>query len=327
MRTTILAAMAAAAVAIPVRAIDFISLGALPGDASSWIGGMSSDGTVVVGTSSRADGLTRGFRWSSATGIQDIGLGSTVTGASGGVNDVSADGAVLACWMSVGGGVRAVRWTEAGGIGVLGVLTDYEPYQGFPHNYSQSTCMSASGELIGGMSWYSGAGAAKPFMWSLSAGAMSSPNVSLNSSTNYQAHVLCDMSSSGAVLVGYNSYVGAFRATPDGTILLARPDGSTGFGASPAQAYGVSADGGTVVGFGEIDAVYGEAFRWTQETKMVSLGISPAKYGRWLSLRTLMARRLWAVAVVGRFSGPMFPEWSTCSPMRRSLAANSRAGR
>lgn len=262
MRNTVIAALLASSVAKLSCAGELLDLGVLPGAASMQAKGLSADGQVVIGDAFAVDGASQAFRWTRATGL----LSLTAAGqGSSNAYACSADGSVI-----VGqGGNRAFRWTAAGGSQTLGVLTDYESYQGFPHNVSTSTCVSASGSLVAGLSYYSGAGAAKPFVWSVSSGQMASPNVSLNGSTSSETHTVYDMSADGSVLVGFNNYLGAFRATAGGTQLLVRPNGEPGWG-SVSQALAVSDDGSVVVGFSGA-----RAFRWTSSMKMIELGHLP----------------------------------------------------
>ncbi len=85
--------------------------------------GVSADGAVVVGYTYNASYQWRAFRWTPATGMQDLGtLGGYMSEAFG----VSADGAVV-----VGGAntdeiyiypLHAFRWTQATGMQYLGTL-------------------------------------------------------------------------------------------------------------------------------------------------------------------------------------------------------------
>ena len=62
------------------------------GGGSSVASAVSADGSVVVGEARNASGLLRAFRWTQATGMQDLGtLGGDQSEAFG----VSADGSVV----------------------------------------------------------------------------------------------------------------------------------------------------------------------------------------------------------------------------------------
>jgi probable HAF family extracellular repeat protein len=112
---------------MPVRAASFQGLGDLPGGPfSSGAGGVSADGSVVVGGSSVGEGIpfvcdeTDAFRWTEATGMERLGPLDDSTRWSG--SAVSADGST-----AVGtGGPDSVcthwttfRWREDSGFEVL----------------------------------------------------------------------------------------------------------------------------------------------------------------------------------------------------------------
>jgi uncharacterized membrane protein len=82
-----------------------VSLGFVPGHASSKAHGVSADGSVVVGRSGEA------FRWTAVGGM--VSLGPLTRG---GVADVSADGSTV-----VGDRARDVyRWMAETGAVILG---------------------------------------------------------------------------------------------------------------------------------------------------------------------------------------------------------------
>jgi hypothetical protein len=142
-------------------------LGTLGGEGGS-AADASFDGTWVVGTSDAdpdttdcGSPCTKGFRWSTATGMEELPMGSArevsddgsvVVGAGrrwkdgevtilGGeevvhvVHGVSGDGVFVVGWFAPDGDRRAFRWSEAGGSENLGTLKDAE--QGF-HNGESS---------------------------------------------------------------------------------------------------------------------------------------------------------------------------------------------
>jgi probable HAF family extracellular repeat protein len=82
--------------------------------------GVSPDGSVITGWSTTSSGFLHAFRWTSATGLQDLGV---TTGTESIGEDASANGAVVVgqardkndFW-------RAFNWTAAGGIRDLGTL-------------------------------------------------------------------------------------------------------------------------------------------------------------------------------------------------------------
>ncbi|GIV12363.1 MAG: hypothetical protein KatS3mg021_0645 [Fimbriimonadales bacterium] len=80
------------------------------GGGSSVASAVSADGSVVVGEARNASGLLRAFRWTQATGMQDLGTlpGGNTSEALG----VSADGSVVVGEAyNASGYARAFRWT------------------------------------------------------------------------------------------------------------------------------------------------------------------------------------------------------------------------
>src|SRR5262245_24605301 len=56
----------------PTSAASFQPLGLLPGTIQSFGEGVSSDGSVVVGFATAANGVDHAFRWTAATGLQEL---------------------------------------------------------------------------------------------------------------------------------------------------------------------------------------------------------------------------------------------------------------
>jgi probable HAF family extracellular repeat protein len=114
-------------------------LGALDGG-SSRAEGVSADGRVVVGEAYSAAGWWRAFRWTEATGLQDIGTLPGFVGSS--AYGVSADGAVVVGYaLSRTGQLRAFRWTASDGMQDLGTLGGV---------YSWAYAVSADGTIVVG---------------------------------------------------------------------------------------------------------------------------------------------------------------------------------
>lgn len=87
--------------------LGIVGLGALPRATQSIATDVSADGSVVVGTSGG-----RAFRWSAASGMQELPFSKA--------NSVSADGSVVVG--EVGGGSGAIVWTMSGARSLESVL-------------------------------------------------------------------------------------------------------------------------------------------------------------------------------------------------------------
>lgn len=131
-----------------------VSIGDLPGgNVSSVAYGVSSNGSVIVGSSSSTLSFSGNpfyhepFRWTAANGIQGLGYLSNYPSSYGGAADVSADGSVVV-GMSVdaNGNERPFRWTQSGGMVNLGTLMN------FNSNQNQATGVSGDGSVVVGMS-------------------------------------------------------------------------------------------------------------------------------------------------------------------------------
>jgi uncharacterized membrane protein len=91
------------------------SLGTLPGSNSSVPSAMSSDGAVVVGyCTDSGGGPLKAFRWSAATGMED--LGAPIGSADGAVaGSLTADGGTVVGYAFAGTQNLATIWTRAQG--------------------------------------------------------------------------------------------------------------------------------------------------------------------------------------------------------------------
>ncbi|MBA3483694.1 MAG: PEP-CTERM sorting domain-containing protein [Pirellulales bacterium] len=240
-------------------AASLTPLGDLPGgDFRSVATGVSADGSTVVGFSGLGAGQ-EAFRWTSAGGI--VGLGDLPGGifeslASG----VSADGSVVVGYGTTVSGREAFLWTSDGGMVGLGDLPGGALF-------SEAYRVSADGSVVVGRG--SSASGFQAFRWT-SGGGM----VGLGFPEAW------DVTGDGSVVVGGGSLGGivpqAVRWTSDG--------GAVGLGVLPdggvdSAAFGVSADGSVVVGWGRSQSggfrLNLEAFRWTSDSGMIGLGDLP----------------------------------------------------
>lgn len=202
--------------------------------------GLTPDGSVIVGG-------PNAYRWTGDT----VGVPLPLNAAKG----ISADGSVIVGDTSEASGIRyAVRWTQATGTVSLGKLlaTDVQ---------SIATEVSADGSVIvGGSGSFTARGA---FRWTEASGMVGLgdlPGGSVDS-------LAFDISADGSVIVGVSD-----SGIPDSFVWTAASGmlnlrdvlaagGATGFeNWTSLQAYGISGDGSTVVGYGRNPNGRDEAF-------------------------------------------------------------------
>ncbi len=259
----------------------FTPLGDLPGGqvfSDAW--SVSADGSTVVGSSIISGhilfGCTYGaFRWTAATGIQDIyslgGIGTACRAFA-----VNADGSVVVGVADYGvlspTQIVAFLWREGLGTTEIGDLP------GGPSGSERAAArgVSADGAIIAGQG--ESEFGAEPFRYTVATatflGLGDLPGGAFGGS-GY------GISADGLTIVG-SSITGdgtqAFRWTKgEGMVALGHlgvPKGITPF----SEAYGASADGSVIVGLSRSMASSNsgwEAFRWTQTGGMVGLGDLP----------------------------------------------------
>jgi len=172
------------------------------GGTNSWAAGVSSDGTVVVGTGYiTGNAAYHTFRWTAGTGMVDLGtLGGTSSYASG----VSADGAVVVGGSFIIGDVatHAFRWTG-------GVMSDLGTLGG---RDSDAWGASADGGVVVGQSGITGNVATHAFRWTQAGGMQD---------------VAAWLAGAGVTLPAGWTLTRANSVTDDGTVLV-------GFGDNPA---------------------------------------------------------------------------------------------
>lgn len=231
-------------------------LGALAPERTSLGLSLSADGLVVVGQSGSISG-DRAFRWTSSGGM--VGLGTLSPGdVSSIANGTNADGSVVVGF-SFGFPsltLRAFRWTSAAGMQDLGVLP------GFVN--AEATCVSADGVVVAGTCSNTPGVTGPAFIWTAGGGMVELESLTPSApSTRPMA-----MTADGSTIVGTSSSGfgnRAFRWTPGlGTQSLGTLPGDTS-----SEAFGVSADGRTVVG--RSSGVGNSAFLWNLTLGMVDL--------------------------------------------------------
>lgn len=213
---------------------------------------ISTRGDIIVG-GSVSDNGPEAIRWTAETGM--VPLGDLPGGAFGSAAlAISADGLVIAGAGKSEQGDEAMRWSEQSGMVGLGDL----PGGRFG---SVARAVSADGSVIIGTSF--DASGQRAFIWTQQAGMVPLDDI---------AHVsqkAWGISWTGDVVVGQmeprDGPVGAFYWTPtDGTRYLA--DVLTEHGVTVPEgwrledAYGVSADGRTIVGWASEQGLGGEGF-------------------------------------------------------------------
>jgi probable HAF family extracellular repeat protein len=227
----------------------------------SQVGYVSSDGTVVAGTSSSAAG-TEAFRWTEADGMQSLGdlpggHWYTLSVATG----ISGDGSTIIGYSESDDGMQAFRWTAADGMQGLGDLPGYT-------FFSMATGVSADGSVVVGYSMSDSGEEA--FRWTATDGMQG-----LGALPGGLQSRAVAVSADGSVIIGYGSSTSgtqAFRWTASG--------GMEGLGDLPggqffSQPTAVSANGSVIVGYSYSTVVYPEAFRWTASGGMQGLGDLP----------------------------------------------------
>lgn len=133
------------------------NIGAMGGK-SAWVGGVSADGLVVIGTITINENESHAFRWTQADGFQDLGtMGGRFTAA----HAVSADGSVIVGEIGMANGTHIFLWSKADGAVDLGAMGGKSPYP---------ASVSADGATIVG-SVIMNDGSSHAFRWTQNGGA------------------------------------------------------------------------------------------------------------------------------------------------------------
>jgi probable HAF family extracellular repeat protein len=206
----------------------FINLGDLPdGDFGSSALGISADGNVVVGVGNSQ----KAFRWTKETGIVAIASGFSLSAA----NSVNADGSIIAGYVVESNGIyNAFRWTADTGIVGIGNL-----YGGNFHSAADG--ISDDGSVLVGYSQTAIDNEA--FRWTQENGMVGLGHLPDGDPFSAANAVNAD----GSIIVGNGK-------SPPNTeaFLWSEESGMVGLGFLTddfsSAAYGISADGTTVVG-------------------------------------------------------------------------------
>ncbi|WP_447939673.1 autotransporter domain-containing protein [Pseudoxanthomonas mexicana] len=214
----------------------------LAGSAYSTAAAVSSDGSVVVGSSGTPmGGAAVAFRWTESGGA--VALGLLAGGYSSVGTGVSGDGSIVVGWgtVDVHGSTRAFRWTASTGMVDLGT----------PRNTVGSTAeaISADGSTVVGNARVSGL-VLRAYRWTPSGGWIELQTLAGHANSEASA-----VSADGSVIVGRSYSNTDFRAVRwDGTTVrtieqwLADSGFTRPIGFALTWATGVSADGSVIVG-------------------------------------------------------------------------------
>ncbi|HVF73217.1 MAG TPA: putative Ig domain-containing protein [Chthoniobacterales bacterium] len=228
-----------------------VSLGFIPPNGTSSVAkAVSADGSVIVGEGSdynredKTTGHQQAFRWSASDGMVGLGWlpGSPVPHSST-ATAVSDDGSVVVGGSNSGNGSQAFRWTAAEGMTGMGILPGA--------SFSRATGISGDKTTIIGHNGFSNRNRA--FRWTASQGmqelgTLPGDNVSEANAASFD----------GSVIVGKSTV----DFNPSRAFIWDQANGMRDLkqvvvGANPAlanwslrTAESISADGGTVVGYG-----------------------------------------------------------------------------
>jgi probable HAF family extracellular repeat protein len=211
--------------------------------------GVSADGSIVVGTATNG-GENVIARWDGGR-ISSLGYLQPLPRRDGtpAATAVTGNGSVIAGYSpSHGDGYEAVRWTSAGGVVGLGDLPGGE-------FYSIAFAMSADGSVIVGDS-KSAPGRSEAFRWTERDGIVGLGHLPIGNGGDLEESQAFDVSADGSVVVGRSTsgvnHQSAFVWTVGGGMRsLAdelRLHGVDTTGWTITTAWGISADGSTVVG-------------------------------------------------------------------------------
>jgi probable HAF family extracellular repeat protein len=234
----------------------FLPLGDLPGGPfHTWAFGISADGSTVVGRSKSSDADSNSheaFRWTQSTGM--VGLGDVVGGAPRSrAEDVSADGSVVA---GSSGNGWPFLWTQATG------MVEIEDTTG-TYMSARPFGLSADGTTMVGTGRTANAGN-EAFRWTAGTGYVA---VGFLPSTIHDSF-LTDVSADGSVATGFSFHHGTDVEPMIWTAAGLDSLGDVPGGDPYALAWGISADGTTVVGDAHIDGT-SEPWLWSAKTGFV----------------------------------------------------------
>ncbi len=223
-------------------ATGMVGLGFLPGNTESDAQGVSADGSIVAGLSYK-NGFSQAFRWTASGGMVGLGFlpGDTASYGTG----VSANGSAVVGESFNGlNHAEAFRWTAASGIRGLGFVPGYL--------YSSADDVSADGSVVAGFASLAGPGN-QAIRWTAATGM-----VGLGFLPGQNSSQAFAVNGDGAVVVGQSQLLGSgvshaflwdqVYGMQDLKAVLVSQYGLDLTGIGLDAAYGISADGSTIVG-------------------------------------------------------------------------------
>lgn len=237
------------------QAQTITNVGVLPGYVESFTTGINSDGSAVCGYSNDATGISRATRWTSAGGLQNLGV-VVASHQTSFANAISENGAIVvgeSYTVGIGQPLRAFRWTQA--TGMVGL-----PLGNF---HDQAMGISADGSTILGQSNYyavkwTNNGATLTYL-----GQIGPTGASYSVASN----------TTGSFIAGYgalNFYRQMGTWTPPAPVQVI----GAVFPNDDTWVTNMSRDGSTVVGFSGDYNFSRRAMKWTQATGLVDLGLA-----------------------------------------------------
>ncbi|MBI5393730.1 MAG: PEP-CTERM sorting domain-containing protein [Verrucomicrobia bacterium] len=183
-----------------------VGLGTLPGGSNSHSSAVSSNGSVVVGTSESALGY-QAFRWTAAGGMISLGYLAD-WGTNGTARGVSSDGSVVVgCAVSASGN-QAFRWTAVDGMVGLGHLPS--------GNYNLARAISSDGSALVGYEYGAANSPEKAFIWDNVNGMRNLHSVLTSDYkldlTGWTLSMASGMSADGTTIVGNGTHNGRIEA-------------------------------------------------------------------------------------------------------------------
>ena len=247
--------LAGAATAFPARGApgDVTNLGTL-GGTTSYANGVNDDG-VVVGISNLGGIVDHAFRYTPATGMQDLGVLAGDPSSSA-ASAISPGGTIVGASDNVGSGARAFRHTAGSGMQDLGTVFGGQ---------TSALAVNDAGLVVG--EEYTPTGRIRPVYYTPAAGMqlLGDPAGPDGSARGVNA---------SGVIVGYADLLRggnrAFRYTA--------ATGMQDLGAlvTGERSYALDVhDSGVIGGYSHVAPGAQHAFRYTDATGMVDLGILP----------------------------------------------------